>query len=234
MSSCTTTVPYSVRNSAPVGHTSRQPACVQCLQTSDDISQRTSRSSSGVCWPCAPESGSSASRSTVSPGAGAVGGVPGGAQRRGRRRAVGHRRQPGRQEPGGRVDGHAAGRAAVRRGRAAVRPDVLDERDVTPRRGAEVTGVVVGHPGEPVEVGGVGAVVGHQVPLLARHLAGLAADAHRGVGEEADALRVVARPPGVRRRVRQRAGQRGGRAGEGVDHSLGHVLPPGSTPALRR
>src|SRR6476646_152133 len=41
MSSCTTTVPNSVRNSAPVGQTSRQAAWVQCLQTSDDISQRT-------------------------------------------------------------------------------------------------------------------------------------------------------------------------------------------------
>src|SRR5436190_9518893 len=40
-SSCTTTVPNSVRNSEPVGHTSRQAASVQCLHTSDDISQRT-------------------------------------------------------------------------------------------------------------------------------------------------------------------------------------------------
>src|SRR5262245_44077002 len=38
MSSCTTTVPNSVRKSEPVGQTSRQPACVQCLQTSDSIS----------------------------------------------------------------------------------------------------------------------------------------------------------------------------------------------------
>src|SRR5438067_1469365 len=37
-----TTVPNSVRKIAPVGHTSRQPACVQCLQTSDDMSQRKS------------------------------------------------------------------------------------------------------------------------------------------------------------------------------------------------
>ena len=43
MSSCTTTVPNSVRNSEPVGQTSRQAACVQCLHTSDDISQRKSR-----------------------------------------------------------------------------------------------------------------------------------------------------------------------------------------------
>src|SRR5437764_10460746 len=41
MSSCTTTVPYSVRKSDPVGHTSRQAACVQCLHTSDDMSQRS-------------------------------------------------------------------------------------------------------------------------------------------------------------------------------------------------
>src|SRR5581483_4285890 len=40
MSSCTTTVPNSVRKSAPVGQTSRQPACVQCLHTSDSMSQR--------------------------------------------------------------------------------------------------------------------------------------------------------------------------------------------------
>src|SRR5438105_12376010 len=41
MSSCTTTVPNSVRNSAPVGQTSRHAAWVQCLHTSDDISQRS-------------------------------------------------------------------------------------------------------------------------------------------------------------------------------------------------
>src|SRR5580698_6786950 len=41
-SSCTTTVPNSVRNSAPVGQTSRQAASVQCLHTSLDISQRLS------------------------------------------------------------------------------------------------------------------------------------------------------------------------------------------------
>src|SRR6266436_4520122 len=41
-SSWTTTVPNSVRNSAPVGQTSRQAASVQCLHTSLDISQRLS------------------------------------------------------------------------------------------------------------------------------------------------------------------------------------------------
>src|ERR671935_1020239 len=46
MSSWTTTVPNSVRKSAPVGQTSRQAASVQCLQTSDDISQRKPSSSS--------------------------------------------------------------------------------------------------------------------------------------------------------------------------------------------
>src|SRR2546421_830206 len=49
MSSCTTTVPNSVRNSAPVGHTSRQAALVQCLHTSLDISQR--KPSSPACTP---------------------------------------------------------------------------------------------------------------------------------------------------------------------------------------
>src|SRR5436305_191 len=42
MSSCTTTVSNSVRKSAPVGHTSRQAAWVQCLHTSELISQRRS------------------------------------------------------------------------------------------------------------------------------------------------------------------------------------------------
>ncbi len=35
-------MPNSVRNSAPVGQTSRQAAWVQCLHTSEDISQRMS------------------------------------------------------------------------------------------------------------------------------------------------------------------------------------------------
>src|SRR4051812_47129917 len=38
MSCCTTTVPNSVRNSEPVGQTSRQAAEVHCLHTSDDMS----------------------------------------------------------------------------------------------------------------------------------------------------------------------------------------------------
>src|SRR3954454_12240240 len=48
MSSCTTTVPNSVRNSEPVGQTSRQAAWVQCLHTSEDISQRSCPSGPGV------------------------------------------------------------------------------------------------------------------------------------------------------------------------------------------
>src|SRR6476646_316510 len=54
MSGWTTTVPNSVRNSDPVGQTSRQAAWVQCLQTSDDISQRTPPSSDAAAWssPC--------------------------------------------------------------------------------------------------------------------------------------------------------------------------------------
>ncbi len=48
MSSWTTTVPSSVRRRDPVGHTSRQAAEVQCLQTSEDISHRTSPAPAGV------------------------------------------------------------------------------------------------------------------------------------------------------------------------------------------
>src|SRR3954451_16311930 len=54
MSSCTTTVSNSVRNSAPVGQTSRQAACSQCLQTSDAISQRSESPSCSVARPPAP------------------------------------------------------------------------------------------------------------------------------------------------------------------------------------
>src|SRR5512133_2692009 len=45
-SSWMTTVPNSVRKIAPVGHTSRQAACVQCLQTSELISHWSMRSPS--------------------------------------------------------------------------------------------------------------------------------------------------------------------------------------------
>src|ERR671929_2179945 len=49
MSSCTTTVPNSVRKSEPVGQTSRQAACVQCLQTSELINQRSASPSPSPC-----------------------------------------------------------------------------------------------------------------------------------------------------------------------------------------
>ena len=67
----TTTVSNSVRKSAPVGHTSRQPACVQCLHTSEDISQRKSAVSGGVVSTFDRSVGSrapGASRSTLSSG----------------------------------------------------------------------------------------------------------------------------------------------------------------------
>src|SRR2546430_1114860 len=49
MSSWTTTEPNSVRNNDPVGQTSRQAACVQCLHTSEDISQRVPSFAGRVC-----------------------------------------------------------------------------------------------------------------------------------------------------------------------------------------
>ncbi len=50
-----TTVSNSVRMIAPVGHTSRQPACTQCLQTSLNMVQRppwrsSSNSSMNFTW----------------------------------------------------------------------------------------------------------------------------------------------------------------------------------------
>ncbi len=62
----------------------------------------------------------------------------------------------------------------------------LDERDVAPGVPREPPRVVEGHPGEAE------AVVGDAVPLLAGDLAGLAADADRGVGEKAHAFKVCA------------------------------------------
>ena len=55
-------MPNSVRNRAPVGQTSRQPASEQCLQTSLDISQRITPASAGppAAWP-GPPSGASCS-----------------------------------------------------------------------------------------------------------------------------------------------------------------------------
>jgi hypothetical protein len=62
---------------------------------------------------------------------------------------------------------------------------LLDERDVPPGVRAEADGVVIGHAGQ------VQAVLGDVVPLLAGDLARLAADADRGIGEEAHPRRVV-------------------------------------------
>src|SRR3954465_7520408 len=59
MSSWTTTVPYSVRKSEPVGQTSRQAAWVQCLQTSELISQRSA-------YTCSSPSGSTCKGSCCS------------------------------------------------------------------------------------------------------------------------------------------------------------------------
>src|SRR6185503_18708733 len=66
--------------------------------------------------------------------------------------------------------------------RAVQRLVLLDERDVAPRVRAQLRRVVVrlARPDHPV--------LGNEVPLLAGDLAGLAADADRGVGEEADPL----------------------------------------------
>src|SRR5699024_10243984 len=91
---------------------------------------------------------------------------------------------------GGRAGGRGVG--AVQRGvrDGAGRGEMgrhllLDEGDVPPRGGAELSGVVVRVPRES------DTVLGDEVPLLARHLAGLAADAHGGVGEEALARRRI-------------------------------------------
>src|SRR5215212_8721127 len=64
MSPWTTTVPNSVRNSAPVGQTSRQPACVQCLQTSELISHRICLSVP-LCSVCGSNSLSASALSTL-------------------------------------------------------------------------------------------------------------------------------------------------------------------------
>src|SRR5205807_4548373 len=106
----------------------------------------------------------------------------------------------------------------------AGRDALLDERDVAPRVRAQVDGVVIGLPGETLDR--------HRdlVPLLAGHLARLAADAHRRVGEEphpgpgllavgpgpADRLELHALTPARRRyssTSSSRAGPRGRRPG---------------------
>ena len=104
----------------------------------------------------------------------------------------------------------------------AERLALLDELDVAPGVRAQGAGVVVGAAEQLVDP-----VLRDPVPLLAGHLAGLAADADRGVGEE----------PLARRRLRPAgAGRRSGRAGRGE----GLVRAPGArrradpAPAWRR
>ena len=92
-------------------------------------------------------------------------------------------------------------RHAQRRTGGVAAGRLLDEGHVPPGVGAERAGVVVRH-AQQVEV----LARRHAVPLLAGHLAGLAADADRGVGEEPDPRRVVD-VPGVARHVVQRAEQ---------------------------
>ena len=178
-----TTVPNSVRNSAPVGHTSRQPACVQCLHTSDDISQRNwVRLSAPVAAPGSSKDGNP--RST--------GAVP--------------RSAPPRSAPDSADATTSAvaslipgpvGRPRQPRVVRAERPVLLDERDVPPGVRAEHAGVVERH-AQQVEP-----ILGHRVPFLAGHLACLTADANRGVGEEPDPGRVV-EVAGVRGGIRER------------------------------
>ena len=201
MSCCTTTVPNSVRNSAPVGQTSRQPACVQCLHTSEAISQRNAVRPSAPCPSPGllnagmPRSSTGETRTAASCAVGS-GLVPSSPPPRSAPRSSGVTTSA--ESPVPVRPGRQPGQAGVL---AAGRPRLLDEGDVPPRVRAQRAGVVERH-AEQVEP-----VFRHGVPRLAGHLAGLAADAHRGVGEEADAFRVVAGVPGVAGRIGQRAGQ---------------------------
>src|SRR2546429_3718536 len=74
--------------------------------------------------------------------------------------------------------------------------ELLDETDVPPVDAVQLAGVVVAVAGELPDP----AVRGRElVPFLARHLARLAADAHRGVGEESHGLRHIRPSPRCRR-----------------------------------
>ena|SRR5437868_11027030 len=57
---------------------------------------------------------------------------------------------------------------------------LLEEHDVAPGRGTEMSSVVV-RISRPVKT-----VIRHMIPFFARHFAGLAPDAHARIGEEAD------------------------------------------------
>src|SRR5205085_5350443 len=111
--------------------------------------------------------------------------------------------QPAQRVPGIPVDGRLLPVEAQRL-------VLFDERDVAPAVGAELRGVVVRLAGPHLPV------LGDQVPLLAGDLAGLAADADRGVREDAH--------PGLRL-VPVRIGPGRRRAG---DPGRAHVFPPSS------
>ena len=107
--------------------------------------------------------------------------------------------------------------------RLLVVADLLLERDVPPGRRREVAGVVVAVAGE------VEAVGGELVPLLAGHLARLAADAERGVGEEArrparGSGGVPRRNGSMRRSTAAPAARRGGSAACGSRDSSSSLL----------
>src|SRR6266446_2184558 len=69
---------------------------------------------------------------------------------------------------------------------APVGAELLDELHMPPVDAVELASVVIAVPGERA----VAAVRRRElIPFLAGHLAGLAPDAHRGVGEEAHRLR---------------------------------------------
>ena len=97
---------------------------------------------------------------------------------------------------------------------------LLDEGDMSPAVGVELLGVVVRHSAEQQPV------LGNAVPLLACHLARLAADADAGVGEEAHPLRRVLITRFLRDLVQ--------RSGESVPHacSLVSVMPARSRYSL--
>src|SRR5712691_1816856 len=74
--------------------------------------------------------------------------------------------------------------------------ELLDEADVTPVDAVEAAGVVVAVPGELAQAA---VLRGELVPFLARDLTRLAADAHRGVGEEPHGLWHIRPSPRCRR-----------------------------------
>ena len=169
MSCWTTTVPNSLRNSAPVGQASRQPACVQCLHTSErhqppdlpvprlrrlrvELGQRLGVEHAGL------RLGQAVRLAQVEA-------------------EVGPGTAPGRPTPGiGRSTVRACSMKATCRQVFAPSWPVLSY-DIPDSPRASSVAVRVVHR--------------ERVPLLAGHLAGLAADAHRGVGEEPDPGRVV-------------------------------------------